>query len=74
MIDKGSLRGHGAGFIAYAIFGINVVICKDITHSQLLSPLALFCFRSIGAGILFWVLSLFTPAEPVEKRDRKSVV
>ena len=47
MIDKGSLRGHGAGFIAYAIFGINVVICKDITHSQLLSPLALFCFRSI---------------------------
>lgn len=74
MIDKGSLRGHGAGFIAYAIFGINVVICKDITHSQLLSPLALFCFRSVGAGLLFWILSLFTPAEPVEKSDLPKIL
>lgn len=74
MINKGSLLGHGASFVAYAIFGLNIVICKDITHSDLLSPLALFCFRSIGAGLLFWALSLFTPSEHVEKRDLPKIL
>lgn len=69
MINKGSLLGHGASFIAYAIFGLNIVVCKDIARSDFLSPLTLFCFRSIGAGTLFWLLSLFLPSEPVERRD-----
>ena len=74
MINKGSILGHGASFIAYAIFGLNIVICKDIAHSHFLSPLVLFCFRSIGAGSLFWILSLFTPPERVEKRDLPKIL
>lgn len=74
MIKMGSLVGHGASFIAYAIFGLNIVICKDITRSNLLSPLALFCFRSIGAGALFWILSFFMPKEKVEKRDLPKIL
>ena len=69
MLNKGSLFGHAASFIAYAIFGLNIVICKDITRSDLISPIALFCLRSLGAGSLFWILSLFMPAEQVDKRD-----
>lgn len=69
MINKSTLLGHGASFIAYTIFGLNIVICKDITRNDLLSPLALFCLRSVGAGLLFWILSLFMPNEQVEKRD-----
>lgn len=61
--------GHIACFVAYAIFGINIIVCKDLTSSALLSPIALFCLRSIGAGILFWLLSCFLPQEKVEKRD-----
>ena len=45
--------GHLACFVAYAIFGVNIIVCKDLTSSHLISPLALFTLRSIGAGLLF---------------------
>ena len=61
--------GHLACFIAYAIFGINIIVCKDLTSSRLISPIALFCIRSLGAGALFWIISSFLPKEKVEKKD-----
>ncbi|MBQ3190493.1 MAG: DMT family transporter [Bacteroidaceae bacterium] len=61
--------GHLACFIAYAIFGINIIVCKDLTSSRLISPIALFCLRSLGAGLLFWLISNFLPTEKVEKKD-----
>ena len=61
--------GNLACFIAYAIFGINIIVCKDLTSSRLISPLALFCLRSLGAGSLFWIISCFLPKEKVEKKD-----
>lgn len=61
--------GHLACFIAYAIFGINIIVCKDLTSSRLISPIALFCLRSLGAGLLFWFISCFLPTEKVEKKD-----
>ena len=64
-----SIIGHLACFIAYAIFGFNIIVCKDLTSGGLISPLAIFCMRSIGAGGLFWLLSLFLPKEKIEKKD-----
>ncbi len=64
-----SIFGHLACFTAYLIFGLNIVVCKDLTSSSDISPLALFAFRSIGAGSLFWIISLFRPKERVERRD-----
>ena len=61
--------GHLACFVAYAIFGINIIVCKDLTSSRLISPIALFCLRSLGAGLLFWLISCFLPKEKVEKKD-----
>ena len=66
---KEKTLGHLACFIAYAIFGINIIVCKDLTSSRLISPLALFCLRSLGAGSLFWIISRFLPKEKVEKKD-----
>ena len=66
---KEKTLGHLACFIAYAIFGINIIVCKDLTSSRLISPLALFCLRSLGAGSLFWIISSFLPKEKVEKKD-----
>ena len=63
------LLGHIACFVAYTIFGINIIVCKDLTSSHLISPIALFCLRSIGAGLLFWLISLFLPSEQVPGRD-----
>lgn len=66
---KGNTLGHLACFIAYTIFGINIIVCKDLTTSQLLSPVALFCLRSLGAGLLFWLISTFLPKEKVDRKD-----
>ena len=66
---KEKTLGHLACFIAYAIFGINIIVCKDLTSSRLISPLALFCLRSLGAGSLFWIISCFLQKEKVEKKD-----
>ncbi len=66
---SGKIYGHIAVFSAYAIFGINIIICKDLANASILSPFALFTARAIGATLLFWLLSLFMPKEKVEKRD-----
>ena len=39
------LIGHLACIVAYAIYGINIIICKNLTSSLLISPLALFTLR-----------------------------
>ena len=69
MRGKENTLGHLACFIAYAIFGINIIVCKDLTSSHLLSPITLFFVRSLGAGLLFWLISFFLPQEKVEKKD-----
>lgn len=69
MREKNSILGHFACFTAYLIFGLNIVVCKDLTSSGAISPLALFTLRSLGAGVLFWLISLFLPKERVERRD-----
>ena len=66
---KEKTLGHLACFIAYAIFGINIIVCKDLTSSRLISPIALFCLRSLGAGTLFWLISCFMHKEDVTKKD-----
>ncbi len=69
MQNKSKAIGHLAAFTAYLIFGINVIVCKDLMGGGLISPIAIFTLRSIGAGLLFWILSIFLPAEKVEPRD-----
>ena len=44
-------------------------LCKDLTTSSAISPLAIFTVRSLGASVFFWILSLFMPAEKVERGD-----
>lgn len=61
--------GHLACFIPYTIFGFNIVICKDLSNLNLISPLGLFCIRALGATALFWAISFFMPKEKVDKRD-----
>ena len=68
------VKGHLSIAAAYTIFGLNVVLCKDIANSATVSPLILFSFRAIGAGALFWIVSLFLPKEKIEKGDMGRIV
>ena len=63
------LKGHLAIGVAYTIFGLNLVFCKDIANSESISPYVLFTLRAIGASALFWLLSAFMPKERIEKGD-----
>lgn len=61
--------GHISAFIAYSIFGFNIIICRDLSTVALISPMGLLCFRVAGAAALFWLTSLFLPKEKVEMKD-----
>ena len=76
MQEKNSaLIGNLACFTAYAIFGFNIISCKEIAIDGNITPMALFCLRSFGATVLFWIWSLFTaPREHIEKKDIWKVV
>lgn len=67
--NRGKVLGHLACFTAYAIFGVNIVVCKDLTTSRLISPMALFLLRSFFAGAIFWLISFFLPSEKVDLKD-----
>ena len=72
MIDtkNSTLIGNLACFAAYAIFGFNIICCKNIANDGNITPMALFCLRSFGATALFWIWSLFTaPHDQIEKKD-----
>ncbi|MBQ4184643.1 MAG: DMT family transporter [Bacteroidales bacterium] len=68
-MEKNALKGHFSIAAAYTIFGLNLVFCKDIANSETISPYVLFTLRAIGASLLFWALSIFTPREKIEKGD-----
>ena len=67
-VQNKSLLGHLAGFCCYLIFGFNIVACREISISSLVPPLSLFCFRSLGAAILFCLVSI-GKREKVESKD-----
>ena len=68
--QNGTLIGNLACFTAYAIFGFNIICCKNIAIDGNITPMALFCLRSFGATALFWIWSFFTaPKEQIAKAD-----
>jgi len=68
--QNGAFIGNLACFTAYAIFGFNIICCKNIAIDGNITPMALFCLRSFGATALFWIWSLFTaPREQIAKAD-----
>ncbi|MBE6233614.1 MAG: hypothetical protein E7118_03970 [Bacteroidales bacterium] len=69
MADRNSITGHASAFIAYAIFGFNIIVCKDLTSGNLIPPLGIFTLRSLVAGALFWIVSMFLPKERIDRKD-----
>lgn len=68
-VSKRIAIGHLAAAAAYVIFGINVVVCRDIAIEGHIEPIMLFSMRALVAGTLFWLLSCFSPKEHVPAKD-----
>ena len=64
-----TIPGHIAAFVAYFIFGFNIIVCKDLTSDGLIPPLGIFTLRSVIAGALFWIVSMFKPQEKIDPKD-----
>lgn len=70
--SRSQLLGHIACFVTYAIFGINIILCRDIATAGGIPPIVLFTFRALGASILFWLISLALPRQKMTPRDLTS--
>ena len=68
-VNRDIAIGHLACAAAYVIFGINVVVCRDIATDGGVEPIVLFAMRALVAGGLFWIVSLFMPKERVPWQD-----
>lgn len=68
-VNRNIAIGHLACAAAYVIFGINVVVCRDIATDGGVEPIVLFAMRALVAGGLFWIVSLFMPKERVPWQD-----
>lgn len=63
------LRGHVAMLGANSMWGLMAPVAKMVMAAGLVSPLLMTNFRILGAAMLFWVTSFFTPREHVPPRD-----
>lgn len=68
-MKRDHLAGHLAIAATYTIFGLNLIFCKDIANAGFVAPIVLFTLRAFGASVLFWLISLFLPAERVPAKD-----
>lgn len=66
---SGNHKGVLAVTGAYTIYGLNVVFCKDLVNSPYVDPTVLVSARLGVAAILFWIVSIFTEREKIEKKD-----
>ena len=57
-----------AAFSTAIIYGVSYTVAKDLMPIYI-PPFALIFFRVFGAGILFWICSLFLKNERIDRKD-----
>ena len=62
------MQAHSAIFAANTIFGLGVPVTK-LLLDHWVTPMGYMASRSLGAAIVFWIISLFMPKERVAPRD-----
>lgn len=67
-----SLKAHLSLFSAQVIYALNYSIAKGLMPDHI-GPFALVFCRIAGACLLFWSISLLTPAEKLEKGDLRKM-
>ena len=57
-----------AAFLATSIYGINHTVAKEVMPIYI-GSYGFIMLRLLGATLIFWLISLFTPNEKIEKKD-----
>lgn len=61
--------GHIAMFLANVIWGLNAPFAKIAQSTSQISSSTLITFQVVGATLLFWLLSIFSPKEKISFND-----
>lgn len=56
-------------FIVQVIYGLTFTFANDVIDQGHIKPFGFILLRIIGAAILFWLLSLFTPKQKIDSKD-----
>lgn len=67
-MDRSKWSGHAAIISANVIFGLGVPVTKALL-TDWVSPMGYMASRCVGAALIFWIISLFTRREHVERKD-----
>lgn len=65
---KGKTSALIAAFIVAIIYGLNYTIAKDVMPTYV-KPFGFIVIRVTGAAVLFWIFSLFTVTQKIERSD-----
>lgn len=68
-MGKNAWEGHAAMFSANLMWGLMSPLAKVVMVSGVVTPLVLNDLRIFGAAVLFWIVSWFSPAEHVPRKD-----
>lgn len=58
-----------AVFLVQVIYGFTFTFANDVIDEGFIRPFGFIFLRVLGAAILFWLLSLFTPKQKIEPKD-----
>ncbi|OBX23511.1 MULTISPECIES: DMT family transporter [Bizionia] len=58
-----------AVFLVQVIYGFTFTFANDVIDDGHIKPFGFIVLRVFGACILFWLLSLFTPKQKIDKQD-----
>lgn len=69
MMSESKAKGHLAMLGANVMWGLMSPVTKIVFSAGVVAPMVMVDFRVAGAAILFWITSLFLPAEHVPAKD-----
>jgi drug/metabolite transporter (DMT)-like permease len=68
-MDKTRILALIGVFIVQVIYGFTFTFANDVIDEGFIRPFGFIFIRVLGAGILFWIFSLFTPKQKVDPKD-----
>ncbi|TYA60205.1 DMT family transporter [Formosa maritima] len=68
-MDKTRIFALIGVFLVQVIYGFTFTFANDVIDEGFIRPFGFIFLRVLGAAILFWVLSLFTPKQKIARKD-----
>jgi len=68
-MDKTRIFALIAVFLVQVIYGFTFTFANDVIDGGFIRPFGFIFLRVLGAAILFWILSLFTPKQKIDSKD-----